>query len=362
MRLGFFTQPVHPIDRDYRTVIEEDRQAVLLADRLGYEEAFIGEHYTDLAEPITSCLMFIASLARDAPRITFGSGVVNLPSYHPAMIAGQVAMLDHMVEGRFIFGIGPGGLPSDIEVFGNLDLDRNDKMAETFDQILTIWNGAAPYDVEGRYNAFTTRRTLYAEIGQGIAPKPRQLPHPPVVVTALAPASEGIAKAAERGWTPISSNYVQARLVATHLPKYLEGCRRAGRPADPAAWRVAKSIFVADDEATAAAYAKSTDGPYGHYFDSIIKKLARGKRLDLFKDSAELPDAAVSVQRSLDTQVIAGTVPNVVDQILGLRDQLGPFGTLLYTGHDWRDAGLARRSMVLMAEQVMPRLNAALGE
>ena len=63
MRLGFFTQPVHPIDRDYRTVIEEDRQAVLLADRLGYEEAFIGEHYTDLAEPITSCLMFIASLA-----------------------------------------------------------------------------------------------------------------------------------------------------------------------------------------------------------------------------------------------------------------------------------------------------------
>ena len=144
MRLGFFTQPVHPIDRDYRTVIEEDRQAVLLADRLSYEEAFIGEHYTDLAEPITSCLMFIASLARDAPRITFGSGVVNLPSYHPAMIAGQVAMLDHMVEGRFIFGIGPGGLPSDIEVFGNLDLDRNDKMAETFDQILTIWNGAAP--------------------------------------------------------------------------------------------------------------------------------------------------------------------------------------------------------------------------
>ena len=362
MHLGFFTQPVHPIERDYRTVLEEDREAVLLADRLGYEEAFIGEHYTDLAEPITSCLMFIASLARDAPRITFGSGVVNLPSYHPAMIAGQVAMLDHMLNGRFIFGIGPGGLPSDIEMFGNLDLDRNAKMAEIFDQVLTIWNGDAPYDVEGVYNAFTTQRTLFAEIGQGIAPRPCQLPHPPVVVTALAPASEGIAKAAERGWTPISSNYVQARVAATHLPKYLEGCRRAGRKADPAAWRVAKSVFVADDEATALAYAKSVDGPYGHYFHSIIRKLTRGGRFDLFKDTADLPDEAVSVERSLATQVIAGTVPDVVDQILSLRERLGAFGTLLYTGHDWRDKALGRRSMVLMAEAVMPRVNAALGE
>ena len=362
MRLGFFIQPVHPIERDYRTVLEEDREAVLLADRLGFEEAFIGEHYTDLAEPITSCLMFIASLARDAPRITFGSGVVNLPSYHPAMIAGQVAMLDHMVDGRFILGIGPGGLPSDIEVFGNLDLDRNAKMVEVFDQVLRIWNGDAPYDVAGLYNAFTTRRTLFAEIGQGIAPGPRQRPHPPVVVTALAPSSEGIAKAAERGWTPISSNYIQPRIVATHLPKFLEGCRRAGRPADPAAWRVARSIFVADDEATARAYAGSGDGPYGRYFRSMIAKLTRGGRFDLFKDEADLPDAAVSVERSLATQVIAGTVPSVVDQILSLRAQIGAFGTLLYTGHDWRDRALGRRSMVLVAEAVMPRINAALGE
>ena len=320
MRLGFFIQPVHPPARDYRQVLDEDREAIILADRLGYHEALIGEHYTDLAEPITSCLMFIASLARDAPRIRLGSAVINLPSYHPVMVAGQVAMIDHLLDGRFIFGIGPGGVPSDIEVFGNAKLDRNAKMVEAFEHIVAVWNGDAPYDRDGDYYRFATTRSFMPEIGMGIAPKPLQRPHPPVVITALTPASHGITLAAERGWTPISSNYVQPHLVATHLPKYLEGRRNAGLPADPAGWRVAKSIFVADDEGTARDYAKSADGPYGHYFHSIIAKLTRGGRYDLFKSSPDMADEAVTVEHSLETQVIAGTVASVVDQLLAFRE------------------------------------------
>ena len=79
-------------------MLREDREAVLLADRLGYVEAFLGEHITDRAEPITSNLMFIASLANDAGNITFGSAAVTLPSYHPAMVAGHVAMIFQMGE------------------------------------------------------------------------------------------------------------------------------------------------------------------------------------------------------------------------------------------------------------------------
>jgi alkanesulfonate monooxygenase SsuD/methylene tetrahydromethanopterin reductase-like flavin-dependent oxidoreductase (luciferase family) len=362
MKLGFFIQPVHPVTRNYREVLDEDREAIILADRLGYEEALLGEHYTDLAEPITSSLMFFASLAREAPRIKLGSAVINLPSYHPATVAGQVAMLDHLLDGRYIFGIGPGGVRSDIEMFGNLDLDRNAKMVEAFDHILALWTGDAPYEMKGEFYETTTARSLLPEIGMGIAPKPLQQPHPPVIVTALAPNSHGITLAAERGWTPISSNYVQARLVKTHLPKYLEGLRNSGRPEDPSGWRVAKSIFVADDENTARDYAKSVDGSYGHYFHSIITKLTQGRRYDLFKSNPDQADGEVSVAHSLETQVIAGTVNSVVDQILAFREEIGPFGTLVYTGHDWRDAALGKRSMQLMAEEVMPRVNTALGE
>ena len=49
--------------------------------------------------------------------------------------------------------------------------------------------------------------------------------------------------------------------VKSHWPKYVEGCQRVGRPADPANWRVAKSIFVADDDKTAKAYATDPNGP-----------------------------------------------------------------------------------------------------
>ena len=52
----------------------------------------------------------------------------------------------------------------------------------------------------------------------------------------------------------------------------------------------------------------------------------------------------------------------MVDQILALLEEIGDFGELVYAGMDWVDPVLAKRSMQLMAEQVMPRVNAAIGK
>ena len=62
MKLGFFTMPIHPLDKDWRQSLREDREAFILADQLGFIEGYVGEHATDRAENITSCAMFIASL------------------------------------------------------------------------------------------------------------------------------------------------------------------------------------------------------------------------------------------------------------------------------------------------------------
>src|SRR5919198_6182240 len=109
--------PLHPPERDYTQTLKEDREAILLAERLGFEEAFVGEHVTDRAETITSCLVFLASLIHQTKRLKLGSGTINMPNNHPAAVAAQVAMIDHMLEGRFLFGISPGGLRSDAEAF-----------------------------------------------------------------------------------------------------------------------------------------------------------------------------------------------------------------------------------------------------
>ena len=199
-------------------------------------------------------------------------------------------------------------------------------------------------------------------MGQGFIAKPYQMPHPPIVVAAVAPFSRGVTAAAERGWDPISANFLQPQWVETHWPNYVEGCANGGRRADLANWRVAKSIFVADDAATAERYATDPRGPYHFYYDSLFTKLLRAGRANLFKTDPDMPDDALDVETIVDQLVIRGTVDSVVEQILEFRETVGEFGTLLYAGHDWTDKDLARRSMVLMAEEVMPRINAALGE
>jgi alkanesulfonate monooxygenase SsuD/methylene tetrahydromethanopterin reductase-like flavin-dependent oxidoreductase (luciferase family) len=361
MRLGFFTMPIHPLDKDWRQCLREDREAFLLADELGFAEGYVGEHATDRAENITSCAMFIATLAHATKRIKLGTGTVNLPNTHPAAVASQIAMLDHLLDGRFIFGISPGGLLSDAEVFGNLDADRNAMFLEAIDQVLAIWAGEPPYEIKGRYWNISVARQFIPELGQGFLPKPLQKPHPPIVVTAVAPFSKGVSEAAARGWDPISANFLMPAWVKSHWPKYAEGCARAGRTADPANWRVAKSIFVADDDKTAEEYATAPESPYRYYYSQLATKLIRNGRMELFKTARDEPDDAVTMERICKHLIIHGSPQKVIDELLAFREEVGEFGTLLYAGKDWRDRDLARRSMVLMAEKVLPAINAAIG-
>lgn len=361
MNLGFFTMPIHPLHKDWRQSLREDQEAFVLADELGFTEGYVGEHVTDQAENITSCAMFIATLVEKTRSMRLGTGTVNMPNSHPAAVAAQVAMLDHLLDGRFIFGISPGGLASDAEAFGNLDADRNAMFLEAIDMVLEIWRRDAPYDIEGKYWSISTGRTQMTEIGQGIMPKPLQRPHPPIVVTAVAPFSKGVTEAAARGWDPISANFLLPQWVATHWPKYAEGCERVGRPAESANWRVAKSVFVADDMATAERYAKGPDSPYRFYYSQLVTKMRKHGRMNLFKPDQSMPDDAITLDDVCDELIIYGTPDKVAEDLLAFRERVGDFGTLLYAGKDWADRDLARRSMILLAEQVLPRVNATLG-
>ena len=362
MKLGYFTMPLHPVGRDWRHTLAEDREAVLFAEQLGFEEAFIGEHLTDLAETITSCLIFIATLARDTKRIKLGSGTVNLANRHPAATAAEIAMVDTLLEGRFILGVGPGGLRSDAEIMESLDADRNAIFVEAMEHMIALWTQEPPYRLKGKKWQLSTERTSMPDLGMGAMLKPFQKPHPPIVVTAILPGSEGIAAAAARGWTPISANFVHPWVIKTHWPKYAEGCARAGRPARPQDWRVAKSIFVADDDATVRRMTRDPGNPFAYYFRNLQRKAQASRGNAFFKHDASLPDEAVTDDYLVSQMLIAGSVDEVVERLLAFREHIGAFGTLLYCGHDWADAPAMRRSMQLMAEEVLPRVNRALGE
>lgn len=354
MKLGFFTMPMHPIGKDWQQSLREDREAFVLADQLGFTEGYVGEHATDPEENITSSALFLATLVDATKQMKLGTGTINMPNYHPAAIAAQIAMLDHLLGGRFILGISPGALPSDAEVFENHDLPRPAMFLEAINTLLQIWRSSPPYNIKGQFWNVSTERTYIAETGMGTIPQPLQRPHPPIVVTAVAPFSQGITEAAARGWDPISANFLLPQWVKSHWIKYVEGCERAARVPDPANWRIAKTVFVAKDDAMAARYATGSDGPYYYYYRSLFGKLKRRGALGVFKSDPKQSDDSVTLEQVIDKLMIHGSPERVADQLHAFRDQVGDFGTLLYAGVDWKDRNLARDSMRLMAEKVMP--------
>ena len=69
MRLGYFTMPLHPVERNPTETLQEDREAIILADKLGFHDAFVGEHLTEKTENIPSSMLFLATLISDTKTI-----------------------------------------------------------------------------------------------------------------------------------------------------------------------------------------------------------------------------------------------------------------------------------------------------
>ena len=296
MRLGYFTMPMHPMGRPWAETLREDRETVILADRLGFHDAFVGEHLTDQLENIPNSMLFLASLISDTRTIKLATGTSNLSYTHPVLIASNAALLDTLAQGRFILGISAGNIPSDAEVLGHLDLDRNQMFAEAIDVILEIWARDPPYDIDLPGNRFkvSTRRTSVPALGLGALAKPFQKPRPEIVGTVVAPFSKGVVLMGERDFHPLSANFLMPRWVKTHWQNYAEGKAKAGLPADPAEWRIARTVFVADDEATALRYGKGADSPYRFYYRQLKAKFDRARRTIVWKDDPNQPDDTVT--------------------------------------------------------------------
>jgi alkanesulfonate monooxygenase SsuD/methylene tetrahydromethanopterin reductase-like flavin-dependent oxidoreductase (luciferase family) len=356
--------PLHPIGRSPTETLREDREAIILADRLGFYDAFVGEHLTELTENIPNSMLFLATLISDTKTIKLATGTSNLSQSHPVLIASHAALFDHLAGGRFIFGIAPGGLQCDAEALGTLAEDRNKMFAEAIDVILAIWERDPPYDIDlpGNRYKVSVAKTRNAALGRGHLYKPFQKPRPEIVGTVVLPHSKGVIAMGERDFHPLSANFLLAKWLRSHWDNYSEGKRKAGLTPDPAEWRIARNIFVADDDRVAERYGvEESSSPYRYYWRMMGTKIINSKRQIAFKTDPAQPDSDLTEDYLTERLVIRGTVNKVVDEILALRETAGDFGEIVYAGMDWVDPGLARRSMELMATEVMPRVNRAIG-
>ncbi len=359
IQLGMFTMPFHHPSRDYTAILEEDQEAIVLADRLGFTEAYVGEHFTSWSERITSPLIFLASIINRTEKIRFGTGVINMPQLHPGTVAAHVAMFDQLCRGRFIFGIGPGGLVSDFELFdvGQAEL-RPAMMLESIDTVLRLWAEDPPYRIDGKFWKIRVEKHVYPEFKVGFVPKPFQKPHPPIAISLLSPNSPTARLAGQRGWIPVSGNFFHRRHLRGHWERYAEGCEAAGRRPDPDVWRVARSVLVTESDAEAEDYLADPENGLSFYFRFFLFSFTELRKAPIMvKPDLDVPDDALTVDAIKRAIMIAGSPRRVLEQLVALREEIGHFGTLLMAGHDWDQPKLWRRSMELLATDVMPRFS-----
>ena len=232
MRLGMFMMPVHPPARSFTETLAEDEEKALYADKLGFDELWLGEHFSASSEPIPSPLMFMASLLPRTKNLAFGTGVICLPNHDPVTVAAEVAQFDHMSRGRFMLGIGPGGLLSDFELFGNADRGvRARKTMESIATIQRIWAQDPPYDFPGEFRSVQLKDAIIPGLGIGYMPKPFQKSGPPITMSVSSRNSPTARVAGQQGWGILSGNNMPANAVATHWVSYSKACADAGRTA-----------------------------------------------------------------------------------------------------------------------------------
>ena len=357
MDYGLFAQPMHPPHRGKSEGYQRDVETFILADQLGYHEAWMGEHYTLPWENVPAPDLFVAHVIPQTERIILGTGVVVLPFHDPRDVAMRIAYLDHLAQGRFYFGIGPGGgFGGDFEL---MDVAASDgshraRTRDAIDAILTIWQSEPPFEYQGEYFHFSMPADR-PEIPFAHHMRPFQKPHPPIMVAGSSRRSESFVLCGERGWLPTSLHFCAVRLLKTHWEALVDGAQRAGRVPDRRQWRIARAVWVAETDAMA--YEQAVNGAIGkayrEYEHGLLKSVGA---LGIFKHDRSVPDQEVTADYLAEHIWIVGSPDTVTEKIRKLYDDVGGFGSLIQIAHDPDDWDTWRNCMTLFAKEVMPNL------
>jgi limonene 1,2-monooxygenase len=343
MRNGIFMAPFHPVDEDPTMALARDLELVEWLDRLGYDEAWIGEHHSAGFEIIASPELFIAAAAERTRHIRLGTGVVSLPYHNPLMTANRIIQLDHMTRGRVMFGAGPGLLPSDASMLGIDPSTQRDRMAEALDVILRLFAGETVSETTEWYTLNEARLHLL----------PYSDPYPEVAVASSITPSGGrlagkydlgmlcVAATQAGGFDALGENWKIANEIAQET---------RGKPMDPRRLRLVGPVHIAETREKARENVQFGIHKWLDYF-SRINPTSSAQVDNRGGDPVDTMIASGSA--------VIGTPDDAVAQIRRLQDKQGEFGCFLQLAHNWADFDSTKKSYELWQRYVMPQLTGA---
>lgn len=242
LRFGVFITPFHPTGQSPTVALQYDMERVVALDRLGYDEAWFGEHHSGGYELIACPEVFIAAAAERTTHIRLGTGVVSLPYHHPLMVADRWVLLDHLTRGRVMFGTGPGALPSDAYMMGIDPVEQRRMMQESLEAILALFR-AAPDERIDRHSDWFTLREAQLHI------RPYTWPYPEIATAAMiSPSGPRLAGALGTSLLSLSMSVPGGyAALETAWGVVREQAAKAGRgEPDRADWRVLSIMHLSD--------------------------------------------------------------------------------------------------------------------
>jgi len=359
VKLGALLMPSHPPECSIRDGQRRDIEELQRLDRFGFEEAWIGEHFTAAWEPCPAPDLLIAQALLHTKNIRLGPLGHLLPFHHPVELAHRVAYLDHMAEGRYQVGVGIGVLPTDHALFA-LDVShgKNRRMTfEAIDMMTRLWTDGAS-DFAGEFWSMGETRSELPTLGHHLVPFQR--PHPPVAIAGLTAGSENHKLAGEKGYIPVSLGIdPDASITARHWDAVVEGAARTGRIPERNQWRIIRDVYVAPTDAEARDLA--IGGIMGRCWREFLLPVYLGLGLGPFlKRDPSMPDEAVDLEYLADNLWFVGSPETVANRIRDLQVQTGGFGHLTIVSYDATDERKSwDRSLELLMNDVLPRCHAA---
>ncbi len=355
MKFGLFMMPLHPPRRSYADSYDRDIELIVQADRLGYHEAWIGEHITETWENAPVPELLIAQALALTNQIVLATGVTMLPLHHPVDTAHRIAMLDHMARGRFYWGVGFRSLPTDLQLYGvNYDSmdDVREQGREALEVILGLWAAEdGHFGFEGKYYQVHAPEES-SELGRRLYFKPYQQPHPPIGIAASTPNTESIRVAGQRGWIPMTN--LPSHFVPDLWHIVEEGAASTGKTADRSELRLGRDIYVGETPGSARDEARVV---LGQTFEQHQwKNRKAGGILGYLKNDPSMTDEAVDVDYMLENVWIVGDPAECAEKIQQTYEDVGGFGHLLTVTQDPDDHSLVQRSQRLLMEEVAPKL------
>ena len=345
MRFGIFLAPFHKPDENPTLAIERDLELIEWLDKLGYDEAWIGEHHSGGTEIIASPEVFIAAAAQRTRNIRLGTGVSSLPYHHPLMLADRMVLLDHLTRGRAMLGVGPGALVSDAHMLGIEPSTQRDRMGEALEAIMALLTSDEPVTRETDW--FTMREAV-------LQLRPYTHPHFEIAAAAMVSPS-GPRLAAQYGLSllSISATTVEGfSALGSHWDVMEERAAVFGTTVDRSNWRLVGPMFLAD---TLEEARKEVEFGMLHWLRYFTRVAALPLQIPDLGDDL---DQIVELMNASGLAVV-GTPDMAIDAIRRLEKQSGGFGTYLFMANEWGDREATLKSYELFARHVAPQFQAS---